>query len=288
MVQAIRNFFNQEGFIDVMTPPMVQNPGMETHIHPFEVFSKRRKKSTNMYLHTSPEFHMKKILANIEDFQNIFTLTYCFRDEPESLIHRNQFVMCEWYRKNAHYEKIMDDCERLILHVIKELLITKAPLKVHADDFKFTRRTVQEIFYEYLHFDILDFLETKDLKEKIQKDFKDVPLPTVECEWDDYFFLLFLNEIEPHFKNIDYLLLYEFPHHLSALSTIKQDDPRVCERFEIYLRGIELCNCFNELTDYKQQKHRLCSFRSRCCKRLAEKIRSLDWYARQRRASPSR
>ena len=101
-------------------------------------------------------------------------------------------------------------------------------------------------------------MDKKDLKELIEKNFKDVPLPSKGeiLSWDDYYFLLFLNKIEPHLTHYPFLLLYEFPNHLSALSTLKKEDPRVCERFEIYSKGIELCNCFNELTDLSIQKER--------------------------------
>ena len=75
---------------------MVQNPGMETHIHPFEVYSKRHDLSNNLFLHTSPEFHMKELLSL--GMENIYTISYCFRDEPISPIHRPQFLMLEWYR----------------------------------------------------------------------------------------------------------------------------------------------------------------------------------------------
>src|SRR5690606_11836214 len=77
-----------------------------------------------------------------------------------------------------------------------------------------------------------------------------------ELEWDDYFFLLYLNKIEPEISKIEALLLYEFPHHLSALSTLKKEDERVCERFEVYLKGIELCNSFNEVTKLETLKTR--------------------------------
>lgn len=255
-IQAIRNFFNQRDFLDVLTPPMVQNPGMETHIHPFEVYSKIKNQSKNLYLHTSPEFHMKKLLAENEDLEKIFTLSYCFRDEPTSPIHRNQFIMCEWYRRAERYEAIMDDVEELILYTGEYLKEKEVPLRQEFLKSDFQRATVQEVFQELLQIDILNFLDTQELKSKIQKDFKDVPLPSVECAWDDYFFLLFLNRVEPYFQNYKSLLLYEFPEPLSALSTIKKEDARVCERFEVYLNGIELCNCFNELTDLNIQKKR--------------------------------
>ena len=257
LIQAIRNYFTSQGFVDVLTPPMVANPGMETHIHPFEVYSKLKGESSNRFLHTSPEFHMKELLSlQEEDLDKIFTVSYCFRDEPSSPIHRSQFLMLEWYRKNERYEKIMQDCADLVKACLDYLKAIKAPVKKDFENFHARKATVQEMVQEHCGFDILNFLDKKELKEKIAKDFKDVPLPASECEWDDYFFLLFLNKVEPAFKNIPYLLLYEFPAPLAALSTLKKDDPRVCERFEIYLSGVELCNCFNELTDLKTQKER--------------------------------
>jgi len=253
LIQAIRNFFNENEFLDVLTPPLVQNPGMETHIHPFQAYKANTKDLSSYYLHTSPEFHMKKLLAENEDFKNIFTLSYCFRDEPSSPIHRPQFVMLEWYRKHERYEYIMQDTENLIKYCqdfFKDNQFAKNKIK------SYPQVTIAELFRDFLNIEILDFLDTKELKNKIKLDFKDVPLPSSDCSWDDYYFLLFLNKVEPELVNYPYLLLKEFPAPLSALSTISEKDPRVCERFEVYLDGIELCNCFNELTSYEEQKMR--------------------------------
>ena len=254
LIQCIRDFFNENGFTDVITPPMVENPGMETHIHPFQVSSASTNKLKNLYLHTSPEFHMKELLANQKELNNIFTLSYAFRDEPKSPIHRHQFLMLEWYRRNAHYEKIMEDVKNLIQYVNNSFL-KKGYIKENKLT-SFPQVTIKELFENYLGFNILEFLDKKELKDKIKKDFTDVPLPDVECSWDDYFFLLFLNRIEPEFKNYPYLLVKEFPAPLSALSTLSPNDPRICERFEVYLSGVELCNCFNELTDFKELNER--------------------------------
>lgn len=232
---------------------MVQNPGMETHIHPFEVYSKKNSSSIEKYLHTSPEFEMKAVLAQLPEFPNIYNISYCFRDEPESPHHRSQFLMLEWYRRDARYEKIMHDCELLIQQVSDALKANK--IETHRID-HYERVTVQALFQEYLKFDILQFLNEQDLKEKITLDFKDVPLPDQECSWDDYFFLLFLNKIEPKLKKIPCLFLYEYPYQLAALSTLSSRDARVCERFEVYINGLEVANCFNELTDYRVQKDR--------------------------------
>lgn len=254
--QAIRDFFKSESFLETTTPPIVENPGMETHIHPFAIRSVAKKQNLDLYLQTSPEFFMKKLLSL--GHQKIFNLSYSFRDESSSPIHRSQFLMLEWYRAQSRYETIMDDCEKLFTFCHSFLNEHQAPMKLSLDKIKFERMTIQELFFEYLKFDILEFLDTKDLREKIAKDFKQVPLPTVTTpmQWDDFYFLLFLNTIEPKLLDRPYLLLYEFPHHLAALATLKESDPRVCERFEIYIQGIELCNCFNELRDLEKQKAR--------------------------------
>ncbi len=256
LLWAIRQFFSKQGFQDVMPPPMVTNPGMETHIHPFKVGHANTLRFSQWYLNTSPEFHMKELLSM--GFDNIFSLGYAFRDEPNATHHRPQFLMLEWYRTNAHYTKIMDDCEELFKFSVQSLSEKNLPVDQDLLKTDFQRATIQEIFSDMLKVDILNFLDKKDLKELIEKDFKDVPLPVMgeELSWDDYYFLLFLNKIEPHLAHYPYLLLYEFPNHLSALSTIKESDPRVCERFEIYAKGVELCNCFNELRDIKIQKER--------------------------------
>ena len=256
LLWAIRQFFSNHGFTDVMPPPMVENPGMETHIHPFQVGHANTSRMSKMYLNTSPEFHMKELLSL--GFENIFTLGYSFRDEPLAPNHRPQFLMLEWYRTNAHYTKIMDDCEALFKYSLKTLSEKNIQIDQNLLNLKYERATIQDLFSDTVKIDILDFLETKDLKELIEKDFKDVPLPSKgeKLSWDDYYFLLFLNKIEPHIAHYPYLLLYEFPKHLAALSTLKESDPRVCERFEIYSKGVELCNCFNELRDLNIQKDR--------------------------------
>lgn len=256
LLWAIRTFFLQNDFLDVLTPPMVKNPGMETHIHPFQVAQAKTRNLTSWYLQTSPEFHMKELLSL--GFNDLYTIAYSFRDEPKASAHRPQFLMLEWYRRGAHYTKIMKDCENLFSFCLDSLEQKQNPIDKDMLGIKFERTSIQDLFLDMLKFDILEFLEKKDLRELIEKNFKDVPLPSKgeDLSWDDYYFLLFLNKIEPNLIHHPFLLLYEFPHHLSALSTLKKNDPRVCERFEIYCKGIELCNCFNELTDLTIQKER--------------------------------
>lgn len=253
LIQIIRNYFGEQGFLDVLTPPAVENPGMEVHIHPFQLHSVKDKRQLPLYLHTSPEFCLKELLADQkENFEKIFSLSYCFRDEPDSPVHRKQFLMLEWYRKNERYESIIKDVDNLISYVISN---SKIPVRKNISGQKLVIKTMQDLFREFLSIDILNFLTVPKIKELL-KNFPDVPVPSAELEWDDYFFLLFLNKIEAHLTKYPLLLVKEFPAPLAALSTLKESDPRVCERFEVYVNGIELCNCFNELTDLNEQKNR--------------------------------
>ncbi len=243
---SIHDFFKSRDFLHVLTPPIVENPGMETHIHPFQIYSTFKKKTLPLYLHTSPEFYMKSLLS--EGYNKIFTLSYAFRDEPDSETHRKQFLMLEWYRANSRYEAIMDDTIELINFCARENNFPERSIK---------KVSVNNLFKEVLNFEILEYLDPTALKNKIKETFKDIHIDeNNEYSWDDLYFLIFLNEIEPKLKEYGDILLYEFPYHLAALSTISEKDQRVCERFEVYLDGIEICNCFNELTHLKTQRER--------------------------------
>ena len=242
-LQKIRDFFNERGFLDCPSPPVVENPGVEVHLHPLRIQSVHGDKPPGGYLHTSPEFAMKSLLA--EGLDNIFTLSYVFRDEPESPLHRFQFLMLEWYRRNTYYTDLIDDCADLLSHLQGKAVVIE-------------RATMDEIFRQVLGFNITDFLDVTEIKTLIARDFRDIHLDTgADYGWDDYFFLLFLNRIEPILSHYPYLALYEYPAPLCALATIKKDDPKVCERFELYVGGVEVANAFNELEDGETQRGRL-------------------------------
>ncbi len=256
LIQKIRNFFLKENFTDVITPPMVQNPGMEVHIHPFKVSSLHLQSSNShqqeYFLQTSPEFHMKELLSY--GFENIFTINYSFRDEPSSPIHRKQFLMLEWYRAHQGQDKIIDDCIQLIHHCLNSELQLKIPITI---------KTVQEIFLEILNIDILEYLELEKLRNLIVEKFPSVPLPPltahskINLKWDDYYFLLFLNCIEPKLSTYPVLIIKDFPEPLKALAKIKASNPKVALRHELFIYGIEVANCYEELTDFNEQERRI-------------------------------
>ena len=285
-VAAIKEFFLKQGFLEVYPPPMVENPGMETHIFPFKVKSLRKNKEKNKdkkkkkeigFLQTSPEFEMKGLLG--EGFEQIFALNYSFRDEEAlSDYHRFQFLLLEWYRANCCYDSLKEDCVNLLRFLVEKLecspnfQINKAfnslfgptsastssssIFKFHNLNLNIPVRSISSLFQEYLGFCILDFLEIQELKRKIELDFPKYYDPTVHLLWEDWFFLLFLNEIEPYLKSYPVLFLDLWPTPLAALSEASKEDPRQAYRFELLLHGVEVANCFQELTDYKEQRRR--------------------------------
>jgi lysyl-tRNA synthetase class 2 len=251
--QLLREFFIKEQFLETLTPPMVQNPGMETHIHPFKVFKAKSDEPTSLYLHTSPEFAMKELISSYQEekLTKIYNLGYVFRDEPLSLIHRTQFLMLEWYQINQPYEAIMLDLEKMI-----SFLIPKMKTRTHLRDEKIKIISMKDLFFQILNFNLDNFLDEKELEEKIKKDYKDIPLPKESLSFEDLFYLLFLNKIENHLINFPLLIIKEFPAQLAALSELKKDTPHYCHRFEFFINGVEIANCFQELTNQEEQKKR--------------------------------
>lgn len=251
LIQLLRRYFQEQGFLETPTPPMVENPGMETHVHAFRVHAARTGHPTPHYLHTSPEFALKELLADDPSLTKIYSLGYVFRDDPRSPIHRQQFLMLEWYRRDQRYEAIMDDLETLIALCLRD---PRARGELQGQ--KLMRLTMRELWLQTVGVDPLEYLDAPSLRELIATKFPDVPLPATELPWDDLFFLLHLNKVETQLHRWPLLLVSEFPAPLAALSTLNASDPRVCERFEVYARGIELCNAYNELTDPAEQRRR--------------------------------
>ncbi|MDA8793686.1 hypothetical protein N9N67_10580 [Bacteriovoracaceae bacterium] len=243
-VARVKQFLAKANFLEIITPPMVENPGVESHIHPYQIYQAQNSQKTSYYLNTSPEFKLKECLARDPELQNIYSLNYAFRDEPQSPIHRSQFLMLEWYRVNQTYKKIMQDCEDLISYLNPKFNSME-------------NRTVSSLFQEFLNFDPTDFSNTKELKLKIKKDIKEVILPKDDLAWDDYFFLIWLNCIEPKLKNYSAIIVKEYPAQLSAFAQINKSNPKVCNRFELFINGIEIANCYQEVTDPIEMENRI-------------------------------
>lgn len=248
--QEIRNFFNEQNFTEVETPILVDIPGMEPHLTPFETtFISPNSKDQKLYLNTSPELQMKKLLG--AGFGDIYQITKVFRNgETGGPLHNPEFTMLEWYRTNANYMDLMGDCEKLILHLTdagqaeNNLQIPQAP---------WPRKTTNELFIEHCGIDLTQNKTYEEFKQTAKK----ADFDTIACDtWDEIFFKIFLNHIEPNLPTGP-IFIYDYPSTQAALAKKSDKNPFFAERFELYINKIELCNAFSELTDSNEQRQRL-------------------------------
>lgn len=231
VIDTIRSFFKDQGFHEVFTPVMVPIPSIEPNL---EVFKTELRTSKGLkrdgYLIMSPEFSIKKLLS--AGVGNCFEITKCFRnDEEVSRLHSPEFTILEWYRINADYFDVMDDFENLFLKIVG-----KNELKYQGETYDLTkpwpRITFAEAFKKYAGRNI------EDVK-------------------DEDFYTTFFNEVEPEIlKSKKPVFLYDYPISQAALARPKKENPRFAERFEVFIAGVELGNCFSELTDAKIQHQR--------------------------------
>lgn len=256
ILDLMREWFKKEGFLEVETPLMVKYPGMEPDLDVFstEFISKDGKFREKRYFHTSPEYAMKKLLG--AGFQKIFQITKTFRNgewiEESITRHNPEFTMIEWYRANTDYSAIMKDTEAMIQWISYQLPASKDLRECLA--YPWQRLSVREAFQHYAKIDLDRLRDLESLHKAVQR--KKYVL-TTEYSWDDLFFLIMLNEVEPHLGKDHPTFLYDYPASQAALSKKKSDDPFWAERFELYIYGVELCNAFTELTDPAEQRARL-------------------------------
>lgn len=246
--QEVRNFFTSQDFLEVETPIMVKIPGMEPHLTPFETtLDIAHHPPQKLYLNTSPELQMKKLLA--AGFGNIFNITKVFRNgEIGGPLHNPEFTMLEWYRENADYFDMMEDCENLIKHLAQNLSGT-----ITIPTPPWPRISTNELFIKFCD---IDLLENQSFT-KLQATAAEKNFDTNGCQdWDDIFFKIFLNHIEPKLPKSP-LFIYDYPSTQAALAKKSAQNPFFAERFELYIDGIELANAFSELIDAQEQRQRL-------------------------------
>ena len=237
---GVRAFFAREDFIEVETPALQVSPGLEPHLVAFETRLRAPGESEEraLYLHTSPEFAMKKLL--VAGMPRLFQLAHAFRNAERSSTHHPEFTMLEWYRAGSDYTALMDDCVTLLRVALKasgrERLVFRG---VECDPSAPAERiTVAEAFAKHTGLDVFA-LE-----------------PASGETFEDRFFRVFLNEIEPKLGSGRPTLIYDWPIALGALARAKPGDARVAERVELYVAGLELANGFSELTDAAEQRRR--------------------------------
>lgn len=251
MYAALRGFFGAQGYLEVETPCLVPAPGLEPHIDPFEVpFVPQTDVGTRrpLYLHTSPEYAMKRLLA--DGSPPLFQLCKTFRNGEVSGTHNPEFTMLEFYRPNADYHAIMADLEGAL--AAAEAAV--APGRGLFSQRPFERLTVRDAVLRHTGIDLFAHPDGASLKAAA----KAAGVHVGDSEsFDDVFFHVFLERVEPKLGFGRPTFLTEYPASMASLSRLKPGDPRVAERVELYADGVELANGFSELTDAAEQRARL-------------------------------
>lgn len=246
---AMRRWFAAEGFVEVETPILQVAPGAEVHLTGFATdWELPDGEERERWLHSSPEFAMKKLLAG--GVPKLFQFARVFRNAEGSALHHPEFTMLEWYRAGAGYEKIMADCAALLaLAGVKELRWNGHVCDSQAEP---ERLTVSEAFARYAAVDLLATVGNAEALSAASG-----VAMHVGDSWDDVFFRVMFDKIEHRLGMGRPTILCEYPISMAALARAKPGDPRVAERFELYVCGVELANAFGELTDPAIQAERL-------------------------------
>jgi elongation factor P--(R)-beta-lysine ligase len=257
---AVRVWFAAQGFVEVEAGALQVSPGNETHLHALatelvDPDGARRP----LYLHTSPEFACKKLLAAGEE--RIFTFAPVFRNRERGSLHHPSFTMLEWYRAGEPYERLMEDCA-ILLRIAAEaagsatLHYGERAADPHAPP---ERLTVAEAFGRHAGIDLLATLGgSAPDRDALALSASTAGIRVAADDtWGDIFSRVLVERIEPNLGNGRATLLAEYPAHLAALARPRASDPRVAERFELYACGVELANAFGELTDAALQRRRL-------------------------------
>jgi len=258
--RRLRAWFEAQGFTEVECGALVSSPGNEAHLHAFETDLRTTAgEGRKLYLHTSPEFAAKKLLAAGET--KIFDFARVFRNRERGALHAPEFTMLEWYRANEPYKSVIADTLTMVRLAAETTGIAAMSYKgracdPHADA---QRITVADAFARYAGTDLLATLSDKGegnrpmLAEQASRaDFEIAE----NDSWADIFSKILVARVEPKLGIGAPTVLYEYPRCEAALARAAPHDPRVAERFELYVCTVELANGFGELTDPREQRRR--------------------------------
>jgi elongation factor P--(R)-beta-lysine ligase len=257
---ALRAFFAVRGFIEVEAAALQVSPSNEAHLHAFgtEAVAPDGTRAP-LYLHTSPEFACKKLLAAGE--RRIVDFARVFRNRERGPLHHPEFTLLEWYRTEEPYEALMRDCAD-ILALAAETASART-LTWHgrsADPFADPERlTVADAFDRFAGIDLLATLDATGATDRdafAAAAQASSVRTAADDTWSDVFSRVLVERIEPNLGQGRATILCEYPVAEAALARPKADDPRVAERFELYACGVELANGFGELTDPAEQRRR--------------------------------
>jgi lysyl-tRNA synthetase class 2 len=254
LTEATRAFFRARGYIEVETRYAVPTPGEEVHLRAFPTRRENPDGTTEpLWLHTSPEFAMKKLLVG--GAGPIFQFARVWRNGEASDLHAPEFTMLEWYHPAATIDALIAETMALLRAVLPPVVTCRG---VTTDLHTLERLTLTQAFAQYVGADLLGTAEDAlALATAATARLRD------NETWEDLFFRLLLERIEPQIGRAHPTFLTHWPAAQAALARRDPADPRVAERFELFVCGIELANAFVELTDVVEQRARFTADRAR-------------------------
>ncbi|MFU2314921.1 elongation factor P--(R)-beta-lysine ligase [Rahnella sp. PCH160] len=240
ILAEIRRFFADRGVLEVETPAMSQATVTDIHLVPFETrfVGPGAADGMTLYLMTSPEYHMKRLLA--AGSGPIYQMGRSFRNEEAGIHHNPEFTMLEWYRPRYDMYRLMNEVDDLLQQVL--------------DCDTAETLSYQQAFTRHLGVDPLSADKTELREVAAKLDLSNIA--DTEEDRDTLLQLLFTMGVEPHIGRDKPTFVYHFPATQASLAEISTEDHRVAERFEVYYKGIELANGFRELTDGREQRQR--------------------------------
>ena len=258
ILSALREWFRKRGFLEVETPALQVSPGNEIHLHAFATdLTTPGGARTPLYLHTSPEFTCKKLLAAGES--RVFSLAHVFRNGERGPLHHPEFTMLEWYRTNEPYETLMQDCAAILVEAAKAAGALQLQWRDRtADPYAAPERlNVADAFTTFASIDLLATLkDDAGDRDKFAAVARAAGVQVADDDnWSDVFSRVLVARIEPRLGLGRPALLDRYPLPEAAWAQ-RADDPRLAKRFELYACGVELANGFAEITDAAEQRRR--------------------------------
>jgi elongation factor P--(R)-beta-lysine ligase len=259
IVAALRSWFAAQGFLEVETGALAVSPGNETHLHAFATsLTAPDGSGSRLYLRTSPEFACKKLLAAGE--RRIVEFAKVFRNRERGALHHPEFTLVEWYRAEEPYQKLMEDCAALLAAAAKAADTVQFSFRGRtADPFAVPERlAVADAFAQFAGIDLLATLpDGKPDRALLAKAAQDAGIRIADDDtWGDIFSRVLVERVESRLGIGRATILDQYPAVQAALAK-PSHDPRIAERFELYVCGVELANGFGELTDPIEQRRRL-------------------------------
>jgi elongation factor P--(R)-beta-lysine ligase len=256
---AVRAWFGARDFVEAETAILQVSPGNEAHLHAFATELIADDTSVQrLYLHTSPELAAKKLLAAGEE--RLFTFARVFRNRERSALHHPEFTMLEWYRANEPYGALIEDCAALMAAAAEAAGTKRFSFRGReADPFAPPERvTLAEAFARYARIDLLSTVSGAETdRDALAAAATAQGIRVADDDtWADVFSRVISERVEPSLGIGRATILDEYPVSEAALARPTAHDPRVAERFELYVCGVELANAFGELTDPAEQRRR--------------------------------